>query len=38
MPGGNYHNYDLGLFYMDVRDNVAERLEAYLAARSGDHS
>ena len=38
MPGGNYHNYDLGLFYMDVRANVAERLEAYLAARSGDHS
>jgi hypothetical protein len=38
MPGGNYHNYDLGLFYVDVRDNVAARLDAYLAARSGGHS
>jgi hypothetical protein len=33
MPGGNYHNYDLSLFYLDVRHNVAERLDAYLAAR-----
>jgi hypothetical protein len=31
MPGGNYHNYDFALFYMDVRRNVAERLEAYLS-------
>jgi hypothetical protein len=33
MPGGNYHNYDLAMFYMDVRHNVEERLAAYLAAR-----
>jgi len=33
MPGGNYHNYDLALFYMDIRRNVEERLAAYLAAR-----
>ena len=33
MPGGNYHNYDLALFYLDVRHNVAERLAAYLEAR-----
>jgi Protein of unknown function (DUF3089) len=35
MPGGNYHNYDLAMFYMDVRHNVAERLAAYLAAGRG---
>lgn len=38
MPGGNYHNYDLALFYMDVRHNVAERLDAYLADRGNRHS
>jgi hypothetical protein len=38
MPGGNYHNYDLAMFYMDVRHNVAERLAAYLEARGGEGS
>lgn len=33
MPMGkdNYHIYDYGLFYMNVRENVRERVEAYLA-------
>ena len=30
MPGKNYHNYDIPLFYMNLRKNVAERLAAYL--------
>lgn len=34
MPGGNFHNYDYGLFYMNLRDNVMQRLNAYTAARS----
>jgi hypothetical protein len=32
MPGGNYHNLDLGLFHLDIRRNAEERLSAYLAA------
>lgn len=30
MPGGNYHNYDYALFYMNYRKNVIDRLEAFL--------
>ncbi|MEZ4931599.1 MAG: DUF3089 domain-containing protein [Saprospiraceae bacterium] len=32
MPGNNYHNYDYSLFYMNLRKNIAERLDAYLNA------
>jgi len=35
MPGGNYHVYDIHLFYMDIRANARARAEAFLAARSG---
>lgn len=30
LPGGNYHNYDYSLFYMNLRENVKERLVAFL--------
>ena len=30
LPGGNYHNYDYALFYMNLRENVKERLEVFL--------
>jgi len=30
LPGGNYHNYDYSLFYMNLRENVKTRLEAFL--------
>lgn len=33
MPGGNYHVYDIHLFYMDVRANTRARAEAFLDAR-----
>jgi len=29
--GGNYHNRDIALFYMDLRKNVAARVGAFLA-------
>ncbi len=32
LPGGNYHIYDYNLFYMNIRQNVAQRVTAYLAA------
>jgi hypothetical protein len=32
LPGGNYHNYDYQLFWMNVRQNAADRVKAYLAA------
>ncbi|MEN3974232.1 DUF3089 domain-containing protein [Emcibacter sp. SYSU 3D8] len=32
LPGGNYHIYDYNLFYMNIRDNVANRVAAFLAA------
>ncbi len=32
LPGGNYHIYDYNLFYMNIRRNVAQRVEAFLAA------
>lgn len=31
--GGNYHNRDIALFYMDLRKNIQGRLVAFLAAR-----
>ena len=30
LPGGNYHNYDYALFYINLRVNVKERLEAFI--------
>ncbi len=30
MPGGNYHNYDYNLFYMNIRENAIARSRAYL--------
>ncbi len=30
LPGGNMHNYDYDLFYMDMRKNIQERLGKYL--------
>jgi len=33
MAGGDYHIYDYNLFYMDVRKNAVDRVEAFLAAR-----
>ena len=34
LPGGNYHNYDYALFYMNLRENVKERLEAFMKKES----
>jgi hypothetical protein len=31
LPGGNYHNYDYQLFYMNVRDNAVERAASFMA-------
>jgi len=31
LPGGNYHVYDIHLFYMDIRANARARAEAFLA-------
>ncbi|UTW59908.1 DUF3089 domain-containing protein [Kordiimonas sp. SCSIO 12603] len=28
--GGNYHNLDMALFYMNLRENIAARLETFL--------
>jgi len=33
LPGGNYHNYDYGLFYMNIRKNASDRVKAFVAAR-----
>ncbi len=30
-PGGNYHNYDYNLFYMNIRENAIARSQAFLA-------
>jgi len=30
LPGGNYHVYDIHLFYMDIRANARARAEAFL--------
>ena len=34
LPGGNYHNYDYALFYMNLRVNVKERLEVFMQKES----
>jgi hypothetical protein len=33
LPGGNYHNYDYQLFYMNIRRNAADRVNAFFATR-----
>lgn len=30
LPGGNYHMYDYALFYMNIRQNAVDRVEAFL--------
>jgi hypothetical protein len=30
LSGGNYHIGDYNLFYMNIRENVAERINTYL--------
>ncbi|NVJ69855.1 MAG: DUF3089 domain-containing protein [Alphaproteobacteria bacterium] len=32
MAGGNYHTYDINLFYMNLRENAAARANAWLRA------
>ncbi len=34
LPFGNYHNYDYGLFYMNIRKNIKDRLDAFLKKQS----
>ena len=34
LPGKNYHGLDYPLFHMDIRRNVEQRIEAWVAARS----
>lgn len=29
LPGGNLHNYDYSLFYMNIRENIMERFKAF---------
>jgi hypothetical protein len=29
LPGSNFHNYDVQLFYMNVRENAARRVAAF---------
>lgn len=31
LPGGNLHNYDYSLFYMNIRENTQQRLAAFQA-------
>jgi hypothetical protein len=31
MPGNNYHVYDMALFWMNIRNDVAARTASYLA-------
>ena len=38
MPGRNYHNYDYGLFYMNLRADVERRVKAFTAATLGTHA
>jgi hypothetical protein len=30
LPGGNYHNYDYALFFMDIRRNVEDRVDRWM--------
>lgn len=34
-PDGNWHAYDYGLFYVNVRDNARRRVDAFVRAREG---
>ena len=34
LPGGNYHDYDYQLAYMNIRENAKARVKAFLSARS----
>lgn len=31
MPGGSYHNYDINLFYMNIRENSLTRTRVFMA-------
>ena len=33
MPGASYHNHDYGLFYMNLRADIARRVDAFLTGR-----
>ena len=33
---GNYHMYDYSFFYMNIRENLAERLTSYWLANVSD--
>ena len=35
MPPKNYHGYDYGLFYLDIRENASLRVQTYQAAQAG---
>lgn len=35
LPGGNYHNYDYQLAYMNIRENAQVRVKAFLASGGG---
>ena len=35
LPGGNYHNYDYQLFWMNVRQNAIDRSKSFLASHGG---
>jgi hypothetical protein len=38
LPPNNYHNHDYSLFYMNLRDNVRVRTEAFLRREEGEGS
>ena len=38
LPGGNYHNYDYSLFYMNLRENIKTRLNAFLKKNNVNQS
>jgi hypothetical protein len=37
-PPNNYHNLDYSLFYMNLRDNVRVRTEAFIRREEGEGS
>ena len=34
LPGGNYHNYDYALFFMDIRRNVEDRVDRWMREKA----
>ena len=34
LPGGNYHVYDIPLFWKNLQDDVLERVKAWTAAQA----